>query len=239
MSRTDPLPPTSTGRITFGPDEDDGLVPRTLHFIREQLPAWRDDPRRPKKVAEKELNSSLCLFLMKSAKTHLPMVSFQHETLQSAGRTVDIGAHPTENDTTIGTRCFSIYEPFMVVECKRLPAPGVKDRESEYVSGFHSNGSPTGGIQRYKLGLHGGQVQDAAMIGYVEKHDFSHWHGTINNWIAELTKSPSRDGCNWSNADQVGVLDQHVMTAVCDSSHSRIGNVVTPMIQLRHIWVTM
>lgn len=55
----------------------------------------------------------------------------------------------------------------MVIECKRLPTPGGKDREREYVSGFHANGSPTGGIQRFKLGLHGGQVHDAAMIGYV------------------------------------------------------------------------
>ncbi len=240
MSRHDPLPPIGTGRISFGPVDEDGLVPRTLEFIRQQLPAWRDDPRRPKKVAEKGLNSSLCLFLGNSAKTHLPMVLFQHETLQTAGRTVDIGAHPAEEGTTIGTRCFSIYAPFLVVECKRLPTPGGKVREREYVSGFHSNGSPTGGIQRFKLGLHGGQVEVAAMIGYVEKHDFNHWHNEINQWIVQLVGASVPDGTTWTRSDQLSKLDQSlVTTASCDSEHSRIGNVISPVIQLRHIWVRM
>ena len=239
MSRRDPLPATSTGRLDFGPAEDDGLVPRTLHFIREQLPAWRDDPRRPQKVAEKGLNSSLCRFLESTARAQLPMVQFQHESLQSSERTVDIGAYPAAETATVGTRSFSIYEPFMVIECKRLPTPGGRDREREYVSGFHTNGSPTGGIQRFKLGLHGGQVQDAAMIGYVEKHDFRHWHKKINRWINELTKTMSGDDASWNRTDQLGDLEQSLGTSVCVSRNSRIGDVVTPEIQLRHIWITM
>ncbi len=239
MPRPEPLPPTSTGRISFGPEEDDGLVPRTLDFIRDQLPGWRDDPRRPKKVAEKGLNSSLCLFLAKAAKEHLPMVLFQHEAPQASGRTADIGVHPAEDDTTIGSRCFTIYDPFLVIECKRLPTPDGKGREREYVSGFYSNGSPTGGIQRFKLGLHGGRVQEGAMIGYVEKHDFNHWLGTINGWIDELSVEPSNDGTNWDRSDHLAEMKQGGTTAVCHSRHSRIGQVVTPVIQLSHIWITM
>ena len=166
MSHHDPLPPIGTGRISFGPTDDDGLVPRTLEFIRQQLPAWRDDPRRPKKVTEKGLNSSLCDFLdVKQRQSEFAMVRFKHEVPQAARTTVDLGVHGLTEITTVGTQSYGIYDPFLVIECKRLPTPGGRKREREYVSGFHSNGSPTGGIQRFKLGLHGGQVEVAAMIG--------------------------------------------------------------------------
>ena len=241
MSYHDPLPPIGTGRISFGPTDDDGLVPRTLEFIRQQLPAWRDDPRRPKKVSEKGLNSSLCDFLdVKQRQSEFAMVRFKHEAPQTVRTTVDVGVHGLAEITTIGTQSYGIYEPFLVVECKRLPTPDGRKREREYVSGFHSNGSPTGGIQRFKLGLHGGQVEVAAMIGYVEKQDFNLWHNQINQWIVDLVGALVPDGTTWTRSDQLSELDQSlVMTASCDSTHSRIGNVISPVIQVRHIWIRM
>lgn len=243
MSPHDSLPKTSAGRIEFGPDDQhDGLVPRTLDFIREQLPAWRDDPRRPtaSDESEKSLNSSLSRFLASTAKTLLPMVHFQHETLQTAGRTVDIGAHPADVTVTIGARPFSIYEPFLVIECKRLPTPGGRRREREYVSGLHENGSPTGGIQRFKLGLHGSTVESAAMIGYVEDHDFRYWHDAINSWINELASVASDDGATWTRSDRLSELEPIANTTVsCDSIHSRSGTAVTSVVRIRHIWLQM
>lgn len=236
-----PPPMTSTGRIDFGPDQQhDGLLPRTLDFIRDQLPAWRDDPRRPKKIAEKGLNSSLCDFLdVMQRKGEFPMVRFKHETPQTARATVDIGVHGLAEVTTVGTQSFGIYEPFMVIECKRLPTPGGKRREREYVSGFHENGSPTGGIQRFKLGFHGGNVEVAAMIGYIEHHDFQFWHRQINDWITEEVVSPTTRNVVWLESERLGGLDSGENTSVCASAHSRTGNVLTHTIQLRHIWIRM
>lgn len=241
MPRYDPLPPIGTGRISSGPQEDDGVVPRTLNFIREQLPAWRDDPRRPKKVAEKGLNSSLCDFLdVMQRRSEFPMVRFKHEAPQTGRATADIGVHGLGELTTVGTQSYGIYDPFLVVECKRLPTPGGKDREREYVSGFHSNGSPTGGIQRFKLGLHGSQVEVAAIVGYIEQHDPNYWHEEINQWLADLVGNRSRDGLKWSSSESLSALmtdSDH--TGRCDSQHSRIGDCITPEILLRHLWVKM
>ena len=95
MPRRDPLPPTGTGQISSGPHEDDGLVPRTLNFIREQLPAWRDDPRRPKKLAEKGLNSSLYDFLdVMQRRSEFPMVRFKHEAPRTSACMDSVNSRP-------------------------------------------------------------------------------------------------------------------------------------------------
>ena len=132
------------------------------------------------------------------------MARFKHESPQSGTRTVDIGIHGTKEATVIGVRPYSIYEPFLVIEAKRLPAPS-RDREREYVTGTdRSSGGPTGGIQRFKLGLHGSNVETAAMVSYIEQHSPSHWHGAINGWIADLIGVTSTDGCVWSRAERGG-----------------------------------
>jgi hypothetical protein len=69
------------------------------------------------------------------------------------------------------------------VEAKRLPT-GTGIREKEYIYGFFSSGSPSGGIQRFKTGDHGYGLPKSALLGYVEENDFSYWHQTINDWIA-------------------------------------------------------
>lgn len=239
MHRNSSLHVGGSGRLGFGPDVEDRLVARTLEFICEQLPAWRDDPRRPSKVAEKGLNSSLCDFLDVKSRTHLPMARFKHETPQTAGRTVDIGVHGLDEHTTIGTHSYGIYEPFLVIECKRLPSPGSKDREREYVYGFSgSNDSPTGGIQRFKLGLHGNRVQSAAIVGYIEKHDSLYWHKQINQWLAALVSDLSVDGSTWLLSEQLqNLTTNNEQIALFESVHIRIGDCITPKIRLRHFWV--
>ena len=230
-----------SGRLGFGPVEEDRLVARTLKFICEQLPAWRDDPRRPSKVAEKGLNSSLCDFLDVKSRTHLPMARFKHEAPQAGRRIIDIGVHGLDEVTTIGTRSYGIYEPFLVIECKRLPSPGGKDREREYVSGLSGpNESPAGGIQRFKLGIHGNQVESAAIVGYIEKQDYLFWHKQINQWLSELDSNPCSDGTEWLLSEQLQVLrTDGEKTAWCESTHPRIGSCITPEIVLRHLWIVM
>ena len=230
------------GRLSYRPGADDGLVPRTLAFIREQLPAWRDDPSRPCDKSEKRLNSSLCDFLDHRSRTDpgLPMACFKHEDPQTGNRTVDIGVHGTEESTLIETRTYSIYEPFLVIEGKRLPADR-KGREQEYVTGTNPNGSPTGGLQRFKLGLHGSGVETAAMVGYIQKETPEHWHGEINGWIAGLVTCPSQDGCTWTDKDELQRLDTNAETrlSTCRSLHARTGPCTTRTVTIHHFWVSM
>ena len=244
MPRNDPLLAGGTGRLAFGPADEDRLVLRTLEFVCQQLAAWRDDPLRPKNSSEREsnekdLNWSLCNFLDVKSRAHLPMARFTHEVPQSPRRTVDIGVHGLDQPTTIDTRSYGRDDPFLVIECKRLPSPGGKGREREYMSGF-ANGSPTGGIQRFKLSMHGGQVEVAAIVGYIEKHNAPYWHKKINLWLVDLVNNPSRDRVEWSSSESLQQLMYDAdNTGWCDSRHPRIGDSITPEIRLRHLWVQM
>ena len=141
----------SIGRITSGIDRENTLAIKTINFVSRQLPAWRDDPVRPQEQAEDRLNLQLCKFLDSRARNEFPMVRFDHEEYQPGRRRVDLSASPVEA-TTIGAKLHTVYDPILVFECKRLPAPSL-DREKEYVTGGKEHTS--GGLQRFKLGGHG------------------------------------------------------------------------------------
>lgn len=234
------------GRLSYRPAPDEGPIPKTLEFVRTQLPGWRDDPKRPKDSSEKQanekrLNSSLCDFLESRARSDCPMVRFKHEAPQTGARTVDIGVHGTEETTFAGPYGYTIYDPFMVIECKRLPAPS-RDREREYVTGTNSaSGTATGGIQRFKLGLHGGKVEVAVIVGYVEEKTTKHWYTTINQWITELAAATSPDACVWSKDDKLQQLNRNdaQATSATKSIHQRSPTCRTLSITLHHLWVIM
>ena len=164
----------SVGKITFG-IEKSKLPLQTIDFVRQQLPAWRDDPHRANEQSEPTLNLQLCKFLDRHARDDFPMVQFIHEELQGGHRSVDISV------TAIESKLYPAYDPFIVFECKRLPAPS-RDREKEYVTGEGTKKS--GGIQRFKLGLYAADLQVVGMIGYVQKHSAQHWFSEINRWIS-------------------------------------------------------
>jgi len=65
------------GKITSGiiPDQ---TIQRTLAFVYQHLPVWRDDPNRPAEESEKKLNLQLCKFLDSQSRSSFPMVCFSH-----------------------------------------------------------------------------------------------------------------------------------------------------------------
>ena len=76
--------PGSIGHLAYKPAAEEGLIPKTLAFVRTQLPAWRDDLRRPHVSSEIGLNSSLCDFLDSRSRSDFPMARFKHEAPQIA-----------------------------------------------------------------------------------------------------------------------------------------------------------
>src|ERR1700758_3304164 len=110
----------SSGRISQGPASN--LAARTLQFVDEQLAKWRDDPDRKEDDSEEVLNAQLCKFLSVAARDQFPMIHFHHEERQTGRRRVDVSALPTKK-LIIGATYHSIYDPFLVFEGKRLPAP--------------------------------------------------------------------------------------------------------------------
>jgi hypothetical protein len=227
----------SVGTLAYKPPLGETLVPQTLSFVLAQLPAWRDDPTRPADSNENQMNSSLCDFLDIRSREDFPMVRFKHQAPQTTTHTVDLGVHGLESITTVGTRGYTIYQPFLVIEAKRLPAPR-KDREREYVVG---GDKPSGAIQRFRLGLHGADVETAIIVGYIESEMPPHWHSTINQWIRSFAAGTEATGCTWSPADELGnlVFDEKHGTSSSESNHERDASCCTPSLRIRHLWIVM
>ena len=165
------------------------------------------------------------------------MVRFDHEEYQTGRRSVDLSASPAEQ-MVIGAQMYAIYNPFLVFECKRLPTPS-KDREKEYVTGGVNIIS--GGIQRFKLGLHGAGLNPVVMIGYVQEYSLRYWHLKINEWISELAISTLADACIWNDSELLEMTDECVPKglATCRSVHMRTDSATSRNITIHHLWITM
>lgn len=227
---------TGKGKITSGLAPGT-LALKTIGFVRDQLPFWRDDSSRPDEQSENKLNLQLCKFLNAKARNDFPMVHFEHEEYQSDRRSVDVSASPV-TEATIGASLFTIYDPITVFECKRLPAPS-PDREKEYVTGGIEH--KTGGIQRFKLGLHGANHDIAAMVGYIQERSAREWYEEINKWIIELSSGALADVCVWNMSEMLDQLQEDSLKGIanCRSTHNRKGSKLSNEIVIRHLWIKM
>lgn len=218
---------SSAGRITSGL-KSGTLVEQTIAFVRGALAAWRDDRTRPAETAEEALNAQLCKFLNARARVQFPMVQFNHEERQSTRYKVDLSA--TRLKALVGGE--SIYEPVLVLEGKRLPAPS-HDREREYLTGLAQR---SGGIQRFKLALHGSKLGRAMIVAYVQNGAMRGWVEQLNAWVDELAASPTNLEA-WDASDRLRDFEEHAgRTASCRSDHARPSG---PRIRLDHAWVDM
>ena len=225
----------SFGRITSGVKLRASVF-EIVNFISVQLPVWRDDPDRVDEQSEHKLNAQLSKFLNYRAREYLPMFRFDHEEPQQGNRSIDISVSP-EAKAVIEARTYTIYDPVLVIECKRLPAPS-PDREKEYVTG-PSLGRITGGIQRFKLGLHGATHNLAAIVGYIQDYIEEGWIDTINEWIKELAAKPLGDGCVWADDEILNLYEYNIISRVgkCKSRHRR--STCSRKIEIYHIWISM
>jgi len=223
-----------SGKITSG-IEPDSLPLQTIAFVYGQLAGWRDDPDRPSEQAEDKLNLQLCKFLDALARKEFPMIRFDHEEYQVGRRRIDLSASPAES-VVLEARPYTIYDPVLVLEGKRLPAPS-PDREKEYVTSEAAE-KISGGIQRFKQRLHGGKLNLAVMIGYVQKRSPAHWCKKVNEWISELAGGKIKDGCAWATGETLKPLIAHVAEGIA-SYRSVHGRSSGDDIELRHLWVVM
>lgn len=209
-----------------------------MAFIASELPRWRDHPDRPDKENETALTEYLCGYLNSAANesTGWSHIQFQTETGDEAqgGRKIDLAVKPRGGALVVGNRRHTQFQALFPIECKRLPTPKGKDRdEREYV--FTKEGT-TGGVQRFKFGHHGSTHDFAAMIGYVQDRDFTHWLNEINGWIQSLAKET---GSAWSKADLLEKANDGSTEDVCalHSCHSRSASL--NHCALRHLWIKM
>lgn len=226
--------PAPHGRISSGISADAAAF-KTLEFIQRNLAAWRDDPDRHSAERERDLNSQLCKYLNVAArKTDFAMVHFHHEEPQGSQHSADISASPLDAGWIEG-RQYTKYDPVLVVEGKRLPTPG-SGRKREYVASGTGD-PPLGGVQRFKLGLHGAAVSIAGMVGYIQERTSRYWFAEVNRWIDELASSAES---HWSSKDRLSsfVPDPGTRVSRCESEHSRTSGI-SSRVHLAHLWVEM
>jgi hypothetical protein len=211
----------------------DSLIGQTIEFIWDSLLPWKDDPGRPLAEAEEELNAQLHNFLQSQAIEKFPMVFFQTEQRQEGRRRVDLSAKSIRAITIEGVM-YNRYRPLLVIEGKRLPSPS-REREREYVSG---GVALSGGIQRFKLGLHGKEHSAALIVGYVQKGDALQWKSLINAWIADLA---TRQSAEWAATEilfEVEAKNASARTRYL-SKHSRTKECKTQFIEISHFWIQL
>jgi hypothetical protein len=97
----------------------------------------------------------------------------------------------------------------------------------------------TGGIQRFRLCLHGKAHVEALMVGYVQSGDGKHWRESINKWITDFGESNEDATCAWTSADNIGDISAGGVGACwrCESTHKRVQGYKD--IRLIHLWVAM
>jgi hypothetical protein len=108
-----------------------------------------------------------------------------------------------------------------VIEAKRLPPTSSQDYVKE-------------GIGRFKEEKHGKQHNIAAMLGYVQKEDFSHWFGEVNSWITALI-SDNSENPRWTEGDKINEI-QIADIGEYQSKHCRI---TKEPITLHHFWIDL
>ena len=208
-----------------------------LEFIANELPKWRDDPKRPADTAETSLTSRLCAHMnsatRKSGGWDFLQFRVEEPDETTGGRKLDLVPAPSAATIWIDGREYTQYAPLIPIECKRLPIPADASRdEREYL---YSAQSSTGGVQRFKAGHHGAAHMIGAMIGYIQSCDINFWNGQMHTWLKGLIAVPV-DG--WTLEDDLRLLknDPATRSASLESVHHRTG---LPDIQLHHLWIDM
>jgi hypothetical protein len=208
-----------------------------VEFVAGALPVWRDRDDRPQQTSETALTSQICAHLNSAARKTKgwDILQFRVEETDEAvpGRKIDLIASPSGTSITIGGRKHIDFDTLMPIECKRLPTPSGAGRDQwEYV--IHRTGS-TGGIQRFKSGLHGSTHSTGAMIGYIQERDCSFWDECVRSWVGQLIGVVP--GWKATDLPQVVSVNAGLRTATLSSTHER-PNGLAP-IQLHHLWIEL
>lgn len=208
-----------------------------LDFIADELPKWRDDPKRPSENTETSLTSRFCAHMNSATRKSggWDFLQFRVEEPDEtiASRKIDLVPTPSAATIWIDGREYTQYATLIPIECKRLPTPSSATRdEREYLYSAHSS---TGGVQRFKAGHHGAAHTIGAMIGYIQSSNIDFWDAKMRAWLKGLADIPV-DG--WTSEDELRLAkhDRASRTAMLESLHRR-GEL--PDIRLHHLWIDM
>lgn len=234
----DQTPDVGSGSLGAEVHLADTATHELVDFIAQELPTWRDRADRPAADSETTLTGQLCDHLNGAAHRSdvWDCIQFRTEVRDETlgNRAIDLAPKPLDGLLIIAGIAYTVFDMLLPIECKRLPTPknGAARDQREYVT---VQGKTTGGIQRFKLGLHGAAHTCAAMIAYVQENTCAHWLGEVNSWISALANDEEP---LWSVTDQLQNISASEPNGVTrmNSNHTRSGG---SEIMIEHLWVQM
>ena len=203
------------------------IIKIIINFVYDHLNIWRDRLISPCNENEMYLTANLSKLLDVYARKENFPFNFLHQEPQGKKRTIDISAYPYNEE---------IYDEVIIVfECKRLTKDVSRKREDEYVTGHKETG---GGIQRFKMEVHGQYHEIVGMLGYMQTGSFQDWINKINCCIIELSKKPDENGLNWNINEQLTTFkhDNDRKEYYAKSIHKR---KTKSNITIHHLWIDM
>ncbi len=202
-------------------------------LFKQSLPKFAKSAIKAGVSNENGLNRKLCRYLQNIAQNkHLPFI-IQPESMEDENRgdspAVDIGVYLSITDANIDPPKITVFEG------KRLTVGTKKFRQKEYVIGHDKDGKykPCGGIERFKLSLHGRNFSRAGMIGYIQDGTPNSWHNQINAWIDELTRR--KHSPTWSIDELLSPVFIEAEVGSCSSIVCRLDDEM----QLVHLWIEL
>jgi len=198
-----------------------------INFIETILPLFRLHCK-DRRLNEEELTQELVIILLQNIKFEFPFRFIaEYRDIHTIGadrrRRVDIGVVPSETEK--GTNSF------FCIEAKCLPTLPFVKREREYVIGGNNNG----GVERFKRELHGKELPENAMIGYINSQSFNYWFTSINKWINDLSVSNTDSSITWKKTEELTKVRLNDVSAIYKSQNIRKNDFV----YIHHIWIKM
>lgn len=220
--------------------EIDAPIIAVVNFVEQILITFSDKYADSDIKNEKGLTQKLVLILNSHALREYYPFWFDKEYMEIPERgdspQVDIGTITTlEEGIVIGAKTYT-DESFFSLEAKRLGGLGSR-RSKEYLIGRFKKEKyiNCGGVERFKQGIHGSNLKYGAIIGYVQEHDFTYWHGSINSWINDLIQKNLYSPVPWLLKDKLKKDYIRSTTAKFISITSRKNNFIT----LFHLWARL
>lgn len=220
--------------------QTDTSVQGVLDCLNINLPLFAKKQKGETTLNENGLTQRLCHFLTRNIGS-FPFF-FEKEDMEDDKKgnssKVDVGVYAQSEVIVVNDRQFDENESFFKIEAKRL-GKLEKVREKEYIVGQFDKDEKyknSGGIERFKKGIHGGKLKHAALIGYVQLHDFNHWFKTINGWITDLSKAKPEF---WSESELLQKESFLSELSTYISYHLRVQKGGKDEIKLHHFWVNL
>jgi hypothetical protein len=215
--------------LLFGPPKN-AQFNKVIEFVKTILPKFTNSVMQEKSKNENALNSKLTRFINNEAENFFANRESMKNEARGNSPAADIGIYlKVDADSGIDPPLITVFEG------KRLSTKLPKKRRQEYVIGHEEKKKHVscGGIERFKLGIHGGKLKNAGMIGYIQDGTAQNWHEKVNTWICDLCAQPAEP--KWSKEEQLALKQENGKVAEYTSTVNRADS----KLHLTHLWIDL